>query len=223
MKTRRLGIATALITMPFMGLPAWADACVTAPVSTYTAPGFSCSVGDMTFSGFLFFRSTLLGNVSVDLNVISPFINGNELGLQLSLFQSAEGSGSLADVVWEYDVSSKTPIIDASVQLLGNTGGAGAIELEKDAFPPSGSGIVIELDGPGTATGTFPQPVDELLVDEGSFVSVDHLSNGGFATTSLIVNGFSEVPGPIAGAGLPGLILASGGLLGWWRRRKKIA
>ena len=56
-----------------------------------------------------------------------------------------------------------------------------------------------------------------------TFALEQNLGGHNLIASTITYSAVSAVPGPIAGAGLPGLILASGGLLAWWRRRNKIA
>jgi hypothetical protein len=68
---------------------------------------------------------------------------------------------------------------------------------------------------PTTSTATYTGPTGNF-----AFQLVYDECCGGPAVLQVNLP-FAAVPLPVAGAGLPGLIFAGGGLLGWWRRKRK--
>src|SRR5438132_132182 len=145
-------VAAALITTPLIGLPAWGAACVSAPVATYEASGFSCNVDGLLFSNFVV-TPGFSGGGSVTLGNISPFSFGNEFGLSLNYTSLAPFGGATADIAWQYSVSGIGGLLinDAFLALAGNTTGDGAAQVSEILT----NGVTLSLGSPGSTTATF--------------------------------------------------------------------
>jgi len=186
--------------------------------------------------------SRLMSTVAVSLLAV-VFAAGAAMALEIffdedgGCFPDCSGrpfsdpSNLFAGNVLIFDLLSLTSNVQAgTVGIVENGTFSDALRFTNGAGDLTGSGadlmIFYSFDNLGTLADVRSVPVGfapNVRVTEdanGSFFYAPAFDEPGGGGENLY-HGRSDVPGPIAGAGLPGLILASAGLLGWWRRRQK--
>jgi hypothetical protein len=172
------------------------------PVATYTEGGFTVVVSVVSevcpFCG-QFFQDLQFGNPAP------------------SLLSSAPVPGSLVGIsTLDVTANDGRELIFRSIDLAANNGN---VSYEFQGVGGAGWCCVsgVEMGRPPGSFG-FDTVVNSTDRDSASLhITLIFPLSASVNVDNIVVD---AVPGPIAGAGLPGLILAGGGLLGWWRRRR---
>jgi hypothetical protein len=215
MKTSVVGVAAALITTSFLGAPDMAAAapCGSTTLDVWLVSGFSCTVGDKTFSGFAYqqdgFNGTLgRSNVPATSVGVGPAFTTAGPGVGFNAFWNNTGTTS-ADALIAFTVTAPatTPITDFHLLL------AGVVGSVLDVASLS-NGVTVSSSDNLEHAATFA-PVTSLLV-------IDDIGVNPGGSITAVEKQFSQVPGPIVGAGLPGLVMACGALLALARRRRRV-
>jgi hypothetical protein len=142
-----------------------------------------------------------------------------------SCFQSGNGnhltgqaSGSNADAI--------IPLGYVLLDLTNSVGIDNTLALAGGSFSFTAlAGYANYILGVQTSS-TAPTPDYFTFALPSGIVSGTYVINVNVAGTANLERGAlyaQPVPGPIVGAGLPGIVLAFGGIAGWWRRRRAAA
>jgi hypothetical protein len=206
-----VGVAAALITKSFLGAPdiAAAATCGTTTLNNWLVTGFSCTVGDKTFSNFSYNPDGLnvpAMNVGVGPDTLT--------GLPGLVFNADWTNTSTAneDAFIQFTVTAPAAIINDFHLALD--GLSGPVTDGATLTLPGGALIATLSSSDNNLHSISFAPVESLVVQDDIGVGP-----GGIVTS--VHKSFSQVPGPIVGAGLPGLVAACGGLLALARRRRR--
>ncbi|MGE0258818.1 MAG: PEP-CTERM sorting domain-containing protein [Alphaproteobacteria bacterium] len=221
---RAASLALGLIAAGALPVAALAQPCTTASYDTYLAAGFSCEVGDKTFSSFSFTSTAGGSGIQVTPNqiAVSPQFTAQGPGLTFSsgaifVSQAAPIADlTFVDVTLDFTVTAGAGFLieDAALNIAGGVTGGGVAMVDETVTP----GGALHTEFPATPSDhiTFT-PVLTVDVLKDIFVGVPAGSTG-TANITAISQTFSQVvpePGSLAllGAGLVGM-----GLL---RRRRR--